>query len=460
MLPSQQEFEDLLNNLKEQKTESPTVDAKADLSLDEEGDKAYFIRHMAALANNVEPSYWIIGVENQTWDLIGLDPNSPLRNADTTQKRMNDVLANRLDPNLYIRYCTYEVNGIMYGLVAPQSTQAPYIVSISNQEYGGNRTDAAPHHIYRGAIYYRHGANSLIANRQSVLLGIIQKAQDSTTNNDQPDEFLVAHNYTDVESENFGRHSLSEKLVECDTSLPSGQFLPAKSWISYVFCPVNKNLQIDTVELKDSLKPDQRIGRGSQWYRQLPNELNKMLYQPQATPHEFLGQGGVDRRTNSSQLAQFIRIRPTGHIETAWSWNVFITDKNIRCFTFVGLIGYLWQMMYFAQTFYQNASYYGTVSVLVNLIGTENTILDDYADGWLPLDHPLYRGQSTMCQYPNIQIEKKIALANSTDDDIETVIRQIAKDLGTYYNQDPPRCFDRLTEEFPHRQYMNNFCRF
>jgi predicted HTH transcriptional regulator len=208
VIPSQAEFKALLQRLREQQTESPTVDGKADLPLETEGDRAFFIRHVAALANNVEPSHLIIGVEDQTWDLIGLSADSPLRDSDLTQRRMNHILANRLDPNISVRYRTHEVSGVVLGLVAVEGTRAPYIIAIEDQQYGGDRTRGEPSYVYRGAIYVRRGANSVIANRQSEILEIIRKAQG------QPDEFLEAYNYTNVETEDFGRHQLSERLVE------------------------------------------------------------------------------------------------------------------------------------------------------------------------------------------------------------------------------------------------------
>ena len=52
-------------------------------------------------AIRVEPGtlaiFWVVGLEDRTWNPIGLDACSPLGNADETQQRMNQVLAGRLD---------------------------------------------------------------------------------------------------------------------------------------------------------------------------------------------------------------------------------------------------------------------------------------------------------------------------------------------------------------------------
>ena len=137
MLLSPVEFEDLLRRLRDERTESETVDGKQDLPLETAGDRAFFIRHVAALANNVERSYLIIGVEDRTWKPIRLAEDSPLRDSDATQRRMNQALANRLDPHLSVRYRTYQVSGVTYGLVAIEGAKAPYVIAIENQNYGG-----------------------------------------------------------------------------------------------------------------------------------------------------------------------------------------------------------------------------------------------------------------------------------------------------------------------------------
>ena len=177
MLPSQHELESLINQLREHQTELTTLEGKADIPLDTEGDRAYFIHHVAALANNVVPSYLVIGIEDRTWVPIGLPNGSPLLNSDQTQQRMNQILSNRIDPNLTVRYRTYEVSGFNLGVVAVQGDRAPYIIGINDLSYGGNRTRGEPEYIYRGMTYIRRGPSSIIANRQSDLISIIDQVE-------------------------------------------------------------------------------------------------------------------------------------------------------------------------------------------------------------------------------------------------------------------------------------------
>lgn len=39
------------------------------------------------------------------------------------------------------------------------------------------------------------------------------------------------------------------------------------------------------------------------------------------------------------------------------------------------------------------------------------------------------------------------------------MIREIAADLGAYYGQERPRCFDCRTGKFPSRDYVRDNCR-
>jgi hypothetical protein len=456
VIPSQAEFEALLQCLREQQTESPVVDGKADLPLEAEGDRAFFIRHVAALANNVEPSHLIIGVKDKTWDLIGLLEDSPLRDSDRTQRRMNQTLTNRLDPNISIRYRTYEVSDVMLGLVAVEGTRAPYIIAIEDQQYGGDRTRGEPSYIYRGAIYVRRGANSVIANRQSEVLEIVNKAQQVVTDYGQPDELLTTYNYVDVESEDFGHHALSDHLVEEHPKVdaPGAEYVPAQSWVSFVFCPVDSGCAIDTVSLKEKLRPDQRIGREGKWYHGVPRPFIDMFLNPRTTPREFLG---TWQPRDAEGISHFIHIQPSGHIEVGCTYPLFCQRDGVRFFGFVTLIGYLWQMVYLSRAIYRDASFCGEIAVLVNLVGTKGTRLADFAPGWASPFSPEYfistSPERETCYYPNVQFERKLLLVYVSDDEIETMIREIASDIGAYYGQDSPRCFDYQTDEFPWREY-------
>jgi hypothetical protein len=458
VIPSQAEFEALLQRLKEQQTESPVVDGKADLPLETEGDRAFFIRHVSALANNMEPSHLIIGVEDRTWDPIGLSEDSPLRDSDRTQRRMNQILSNRLDTNISVRYRTYEVSDVVLGLVAVEGTGAPYIIAIEDQQYGGDRTRGEPSYVYRGAIYVRRGANSVIANRQSEVLEIVSRVRQAATDHGQPDEFLTTYNYLDIDSEDFGRHALSDRLVEehLKADAPGAEYVPARSWVSFVFYPVDSGCEIDTFALKEKLKPNQRIGREGQWYHSVPEPFLDMFWIPRATPKEFLGTWYHRKDQRAEKTSHFIRISPLGHIEVGCTYPLFCKHDGVRCFTFVTLIGYLWQMVYLSRAIYRDTDFYGETAVLVNLIGTNGTRLVDFARGWASPFSPEYLvlREREICYYPNIQIERRLPLADASDKEIETKIREIARELGAYYGQDRPRCFDYHSDEFPYREYI------
>ena len=387
---SQTEFESLLRRIREQQTESSIVECKVDLPLNTEGDRAFFIRHIAALSNNVEPSYLVIGIENRTWNAVGLPGDSSLRQPDQTQQRMNQVLSGRLDPNVSARYRTYEVEGAAYGLVEIEGTRAPYVIAIRDRQYGGNRTRGEPSYIYRGAIYIRHGANSIVANRQSELLDIIHKVQQAFNAVDQVDEFLTAGNYLNVESTDFGHHALSKHLVEAHMMTKSGglwdkEFVPANSWVSFTFCPADRGCEIDTVGLKSKLRPDQRIGREGKWYHGISRPVWDMLSDARSTPKEFSGQQSLPIHDNGD-ITHFIRIQPSGYIEIGCSYPLFWQRDDVRCFGFVGIVGYLWQMLYLARAIYRDAGYHGYVTILLNLAGTAGTRLADFAKskrgGW------------------------------------------------------------------------------
>ena len=214
---TQIEFEKLIYDLQSLKTELTNLDCKEDLALKALGDKASFIRDVAALANNVNESYLIIGIQDKTWKEIGLIASSPLLDPDRTQSRMNQIIENKLDPQLSIRYQVIELRNNFYGVVNISGNHAPYIIAIDQDKYGGAKTKGHESFIYRGAIYVRHGDTTIIANRQSRIFEILNKI--SITNSpiepsSQLQEYLERNNYRDLDSLEFGHNTLTQGLVE------------------------------------------------------------------------------------------------------------------------------------------------------------------------------------------------------------------------------------------------------
>lgn len=453
-------FEALLREFREGQTEGSTTDGKEILHFGEEGDKAYFIRHTAALANNVRPSYMIVGVKDGTWEPVGLPQE--LCDCNFVQNRMNQILNGRLDPSLSVRYCKYKVSGDWYGLVIVEGKRAPYIIAIEDQTYGGDRTRARPEYIYRGAIYVRQGDSSVIANSQSDILRIIDEVTP------KPDKFLTDHKYLlDVDSEQFGHHKLTESLVEgkYQKGWPQVRYvdIEAKSWVTFVFRPVGDPCEIDTIQLKEKLKSAQMTRRGDEWYRDIPEWFRGMLLRSRAYPQELLVKYYPLEDTDF--FTQFVRVKSDGYIEVGGTSPLFLQNREVRQFHFVCLIGYLWQTICLVQDIYQKFGFRGRVGIQVNLIGTEGTRLVYCADGQLDLGSPNYRNvehvwfsrKDGVCEKTNIKIEiPAFSLVGSLDEGIKKRVREVDRKLGACYSEEKPlSCFDRGTGEFPVKKYQD-----
>jgi hypothetical protein len=172
---SQNKIEKLLRDLQTNQVESPNVDGKITLNLKELGDRATLIRHISAIANSGQEGYLIIGVEDRTWKPVGLPADSSLVNSDETQKQINQILSGRIDPSLSVSYRTYKYENALLGVVLIPSENPPYIISIPDDKYGGLKSDGnKENYVHKGAIYIRRGSDSVIANRQSEVFGVLE----------------------------------------------------------------------------------------------------------------------------------------------------------------------------------------------------------------------------------------------------------------------------------------------
>ena len=172
---SQKKFKKLLRDLQTNHVESQNIDGKATLNLKELGDRATLIRHVSAIANTGQEGYLIIGVEDKTWKPVGLPADSSLVNSDETQKQINQILSGRIDPSVSVSYRTYPYENVLIGVVLILSGNPPYVISIPDDRYGGQKSDSNKEsYVYKGVVYIRRGSESVMANRQSELFAILE----------------------------------------------------------------------------------------------------------------------------------------------------------------------------------------------------------------------------------------------------------------------------------------------
>jgi len=178
LCPSLSEAKRILKRLRQNKSEVSNFDFKETLNLKEDGDRASFIRHIAALANLGQKSGLFIGIEDKTWISKGIPSESPLLKVDVTQQQMNQILAKKIDPSINVEYRVYDIDGLAIGIVGLDGKDPPYVISIEEPRYGGSKTKGKESYIYKGVIYIRHGTASVPANRQREILEVFNGRRD------------------------------------------------------------------------------------------------------------------------------------------------------------------------------------------------------------------------------------------------------------------------------------------
>ena len=88
---------EIIGKLRAAGREFKTIDAKQELKLQENGEKAEFVKEVAAMANNGEKSYIVIGLQDGTFADIGQLRHHHLKN------NLNQFLVGKIDPRAVAR---------------------------------------------------------------------------------------------------------------------------------------------------------------------------------------------------------------------------------------------------------------------------------------------------------------------------------------------------------------------
>jgi hypothetical protein len=139
---------EIIRILQTNRQEWKTVDAKRELILQETGDKAEFVKDVVAMANNGEPSYLVIGLEDGTFLPVGTLLHH------YTNNDLNQILVDKIDPTIVVDYQEFPIDGNEYAVVGIVGRNPPYIVA---RDLIHNKQDRKRVRIYKGTIFVRHG---------------------------------------------------------------------------------------------------------------------------------------------------------------------------------------------------------------------------------------------------------------------------------------------------------------
>ena len=264
---------------------------------------------------------------------------------------MNQIIENKLDPQLSIRYQIIELRNNFYGVVNISGNHAPYIIAIDQDKYGGAKTKGHESFIYRGAIYVRHGDTTIIANRQSRIFEILNKI--SITNSpiepsSQLQEYLERNNYRDLDSLEFGHNTLTQGLVEKYWSGEEFRNIikPAESWVSIIFYPLDEPCKLIPNDLIQKLQPGERIGRDGSWFHGLPHPMTEMFMTATATPKGIFGKWTGNRELKSRPIYSGHKYFSDGHCSFCCYESTYLSKRKsqilwFRFFNWISLATHL-----------------------------------------------------------------------------------------------------------------------
>ena len=255
---------------------------------------------------------------------------------------------------------------------------------------------------------------------------------------------------------NFGRNDWSDKLVQYRRGLNlSSESVKALSWLSVIFEPVsNQTIELDIAQKVQQL-PKQRSER-THPFEQFMVPRNMITTVDSLILYE-------DCPNQSDGWLCYLRIDQHGNIEYADSYFVLSESNGLRLFNYVQLIGIIWQLLYFAKHLLTDAGYYMGTRLLVNLVGTRDTILADFSEKegqnhekWCQPFDPLFStNRNLSCHDPNLQLQYDFTIGDMDESMSSKLVKSIATKLGLAYNhQSAPRCFNYNTEIFPWKQFL------
>lgn len=276
--------------------------------------------------------------------------------------------------------------------------------------------------------------------------------------------FLAANGYGDPKSPKFGLNEWTERLGAVRLIGETHTAVRAERFLSIVAEPVVRlNQAVDTSAVANAL-------RKRQWADSPPY------------PRECLPDGllttfsssilfNADETHGVATWKRFLRIEEDGTLEFADCHHVVRQldsrsgEPGARIWLYVQLIGFIWSILYLFKAAYAEMGYAHGIRITVNLIGTKQTYLLDFAEGkgledkkWLnPLNGMGSGIGRIVCNDANLLMPFQIPVSNLNEAEVKRIIVEIAMKLGRAFNhQSEPRCFNYGTRDYPWNEYRSH----
>jgi len=280
--------------------------------------------------------------------------------------------------------------------------------------------------------------------------------------------FAERNNYSDPDKDSFGRNEWSTRLGHRG----GDGCVPAFGWLSLIIEPVsNEPVMLDLTTFARSLagtvSGDTERNQTFRFPRQAMTTARSLILYDPDYGHDSGGDDCWER---------YVRIERTGAIEYCdhdrAARLVTLRQEDTRAyrvFLYVQLIGTIWTFLYAAKGVLESAGYSAGVRYTVNVIGTKDSILADFADGkgtegkkWMQPFEPGDFGMGDSltkwrCRDENLQFPFQVVLGSLSEPDVKKIISECGDQLGLAFNhQSQPRCFTYGTDEFPWREYQGS----
>ena len=155
--------------------------------------------------------------------------------------------------------------------------------------------------------------------------------------------------------------------------------------------------------------------------------------------------------TRTEFIERFLRINRNGYIE--FGCNLVRQIEDDIAFAFVPMVGLFWQFLGFVTDLYKLEGVHMPFKVMLNMKGTENTLICNLGEGWADPFNAKYR---PTCLDTNIQIIEELRSADIDETNISEIIKRVATRIDNAWGELEPRCYNHVNHDkdrhFPARK--------
>jgi hypothetical protein len=391
-------------------------------------EKKELAKDISAMANT-EGGYLIIGIQEQDSRAMAMPGTDKKIGRQPVEAWIENILITNVRPKIAITPKVIELSSspdkVVLVLHIPQSSRRPHMVIADG----------------KNAYYIRHNYQAAYADEHEVRSLVLE----SKSSGDEMEAFLNSRHLVNSDNEDFALTPLSKQLAQTlRKARELSENFTGNPFVLFAACPryLEERIDISSGDFRtwlDTFNTIELFDLGIDFL-----DYNKTI---SANSIRSIKEIRLEEERKTLPY-RYVEVFRNGYVENGISTELMWAHEKLGLmFQLAYFTGALWLFLKFVKNLYEKIGYIDEFNLIIALADVENITLHGFGKknattNWVDPYDFLYHNNPPTSTQRNLKVERSIMASELNDDNIEEIVKDIAKRVSNAFGESIAKCFD------------------